>query len=466
MNTVRAYADNAEHAILRTYLEHGVLAASYGCKQGPHTLTFALRLVQNVQPQLEKALKLGALIEGAIRDGPVRVRHKSGYIYVEIPSPAPVAVQAQHLRGEGLAVPLGITTVRAVRGVDFANPATAHLVIVAGTGRGKTTAARTLLYGLARQNEPETVRLAVCTFKPPDWEAFEGLPHVVAVATLPRRITDMLRWARAEVYRRSQLGVMSPRYVLVLDDMYNWGKVVDVGAEIGEIASLGRASGIHLVISTQKMTSEGVGNNAAAIANISTRLILGATSAAEAAQVTGITGSGAERLGRYPGDALLLAAGAPVRLACAHVSDDTVRALLAGRTPVPAAPAPWADLAGGATNAPGAGQESALSLDTVSSDAQAAPSPAALLTTTAVSPDTVSSDAQTGQPSGRPSLPLERIDPPTAEQVQEIVRVFGEMGRSLNKTVTACYGAKGARTLHLVHQALRLAGVQWEGEGE
>ena len=56
--------------------------------------------------------------------------------------------------------------------------------------------------------------------------------------------------------------------------------------------------------------------------------------------------------------------------------------------------------------------------------------------------------------------------PETTEEVQEIVRVFGETGRSLNKTVTACYGAKGARTLHLVHQALRLAGVQWEGEGE
>ena len=41
------------------------------------------------------------------------------------------------------------------------------------------------------------------------------------------------------MYRRSRAGVDSPRYVIVLDDMFNWGKQVDVGDEIAQIASLG-----------------------------------------------------------------------------------------------------------------------------------------------------------------------------------------------------------------------------------
>lgn len=436
MSSVRVYAASAEREILRVFAMHEVLVASYGCRQGPHTLTYALRLIQNVRSQLDAALKLGPLIEGSVMDSPVRITYRSGYLYVEIPSPQPIPVQAVNLRGDGLAVPVGMTTSRAVRGIDFANPPTAHLVIVAGTGMGKTTAARSILYGLARQNTPEAVRLAVCTFKPRDWNAFERLPHTLELAVEPKQIVRILRWAKAEVYRRSRQGISSPHYVIVLDDMYNWGKVVDVGDEIGQIASLGRASGISLVISTQKMTAEGVGNNGAAISNISTRLVLGATSGPEASRVTGVKTSGAELLGRYPGDALLIAFSNPVRLACASVADEDVADLAAGRTrPADLLP-PWVDLEGGNTNE--SGQRLLPSLDTVSSEGQ--PMPARL------------------------PKPLTRYDEPTPEQVEEIARIFEETGRSINKTIEICYGAKGAKTLALVNMALEQKGLRRKEE--
>lgn len=450
MSDVRAYAASAEREILRVFALHEVLVASYGCKQGPHTLTYALRLVQNTRAQLEGALKLAPNIEGAIMDTPVRMLYRSGYIYVEIPSPIAVAVKAPHLRGEGLAVPIGLTASRNVRGVDFGNPATAHMVIVAGSGRGKTTAARTILYGLARQNDPAQVRLVVCTFKPKDWKAFEGLPHTVTMAVEPKEITKILRWAKEEVYRRSRAGIDSPHYIIVLDDMYNWGRIVDVGEEIGQIASLGRASGINLVISTQKVTAEGVGNNSAAIANINTRLVLGANSGPEAAQVTGKKGTGAELLGRYPGDALLIGIGAPVRIACASVEDSDVAGLGTGLRSYVSPVIPWADLEGGGSNQAGP---------------QAPPGkPQTLLT---VSLDTVSSDfgmtATAGaQEEEEPALllPLERIDPPTEEQVRIIAEVFRQTGGSINKTVERCYGGKGTKTLGLVNNALERAGVR------
>ena len=46
----------------------------------------------------------------------------------------------------------------------------------------------------------------------------------------------------------------------------------------------------------------------------------------------------------------------------------------------------------------------------------------------------------------------------------EIARVFAETGRSVNKTIEICYGAKGAKTLALVNIALERAGVRRKEE--
>ena len=511
MTDVRQYATSAEREILRVFAHHDILVASYGCKQGPQTLTYALRLIQNTLEQRSKALRLSKVIEGAIMDTPVRMRDRNGYIYVEIPSPVAVPVLAPNLTGEGLAVPVGMTASRSVRGLDFANQATAHTVIVAASGKGKTTAGRSLLYGLARQNSAQDVRIAVATFKPKDWNAYGDLPHLLDIALEGKEIVRILKWANAEVYKRSRSGVDSPRYVIVLDDMFNWGKQVDVGEYIGQIASLGRAAGFNLLILTQRMTAEGLGNASAAVANITTRLVLGAGSASEAAQLTGLKGTGAELLGRYPGDALLVNGGSAVRLACASVSDDAVHALARGISRNVSFDVPWVDLEGGKTSEPPlAGLPSSIKIPSESGregllrkvgnvpvagprtfaivplgeDATDARLEAARARTTppslpeSMSLETVSSDIQVsttevvstevvdeGEPA-RLALPLKRLDPPTPEQVAEIVRVWEETGHRMNQTIITCYGAKGLRTSDLVHKALTAAGIAWKEEDD
>lgn len=483
-------ANEAENGILRVMTSHGVLVASHGCKQGPQHLTFALELLTNTKEQIDKAMTMALPIEGAIRDSPVNLRYSRGFVYVQIPSPVQVPVYAHRLQGSGCAVPIGMTTLRNVRGVDFANPATAHLVIVAGTGRGKTTAARSILYGLARQNKPSDLRLVVCTFKPKDWSAFAGLPHMAPLATDPGEIVRIMRWAKAEVYKRSKSGVDHPRYVVVLDDMYNWGKVADVSTEVSEIGSLGRASGIHLLIITQKLTAEGTGGkNSQAIANIGTRLVLGATSAQEAAQLTGIPKSGAETLGRYMGDALLVTNGTPVRLACAIVDNTQVEALSKGVTYRDDGPQPWAGgvtgdgdgndtLGGGLDNRrdvlPSGAVQPRQLVHRIGHVPVAGPGlrkPGSLGTV----PSEPSADAY-GEPESDDepeiehdapglSLPLERIDPPTPAQVEVIATVYRNT-RSINKTIDTCYGGKGKKTHRLVTAALLAAGIGIPDESE
>ena len=523
MTDVRTYATSAEREILRAFAHHDILVASYGCKQGPQTLTYALRLIQNTLEQRSKALRLSKVIEGAIMDTPVRMRDRNGYIYVEIPSPVAVPVLASNLKGEGLAVPIGMTASRNVRGLDFANQATAHTVIVAASGKGKTTAGRSLLYGLARQNSAQDVRIAVATFKPKDWNAYGDLPHLLDIALEGKEILRILKWANAEVYKRSRSGVDSPRYVIVLDDMFNWGKQVDVGNEISQIASLGRAAGFNLLILTQRMTAEGLGNASAAVANITSRLVLGAGSASEAAQLTGLKGTGAELLGRYPGDGLLVTGGSAVRVACASVSDDAVQALARGASRNTSFDVPWVDLEGGGDNRrttsnqepPLAGLPSSIKIPTqpvellrkvgnvpvagprtfaivplgeddtgarLDAARNGTPPPALpevsaattslesdssdiqVSTTEVVSTEVVGCAGSAGP--GRLALPLKRIDPPTPEQVAEIVKVWEETGHGMNKTIITCYGAKGKRTSDLVHAALTAAGIAWKEDDD
>jgi hypothetical protein len=133
-----------ERAIASAFVNDNLHIHLLRGQQGSHTLTFALRLYQPTKANLAKALKLASAVEAAIGDSPVRIYSERGIIFVETPSPSPVQIAGNSLRGAALAVPLGMTARRTIAGVDFStNP---HLLLVGPTNAGKTTAARALAY--------------------------------------------------------------------------------------------------------------------------------------------------------------------------------------------------------------------------------------------------------------------------------------------------------------------------------
>ena len=139
---IRQYMLLTERAIAGAFVANGLYVHVCGNVQGPHTLTFGLRLYEPTQKNITKALGLSGALEAAISDGPARIYTDRGMILVETPSPVPVVVDGTTLKGQGYAVPLGMTSRQAVTGVDFlANP---HLLLVVPTNRGKTTPARLL----------------------------------------------------------------------------------------------------------------------------------------------------------------------------------------------------------------------------------------------------------------------------------------------------------------------------------
>lgn len=321
---IRQHIALTERAIASAFINNTLYIHLCGAIQGPHTLTFGLRLYEPTQRNLNKALGLAGAVEAAVADSPVRIYTDRGVLYVETPSPTPITVDGAKLRGEKFAVPLGMTSRQSVAGVDLlTNP---HLLLVGPTNRGKTTAARLVAYHLARQNPSHHARFMVSTFKPKDWQAFSSLAHTFAVITEPEESAQMASYLVEVMMSRTKSGTNSPHLFVFLDDLLNLLGVADVDEELAQLASLGRAAGIHLIIGTQRLGERGAAGGLVT-GNIPTRLVFGTADAQDAALFTGRGSSGAEKLGRYPGDALLITDGGTQRVAVGYVGDGQLRQL-------------------------------------------------------------------------------------------------------------------------------------------
>lgn len=315
---IRQHVALTERAIAGAFVANGLYVHLCGSVQGPHTLTFGLRLYEPTQKHITRALGLSGALEAAISDSPARIYTDRGLILVEVPSPAPVLVDGTRLRGEGYAVPVGMTSRQSVAGVDFlVNP---HLLLVGPTNRGKTTAARGIAWHLARQTPHHRTRFIVSTFKPKDWRAFAGLAHTFAVVTDPQESARMIAYLVDVMRERTRNDIDTPRLFVFLDDLLNLLGVADVDDDLAQLASLGRGAGIHLIIGTQRLGEKGAAGGLVT-GNIPARLVFGTADAQDAALFTGRGGSGAERLGRYPGDALLITDGGAQRVAVGYVED-------------------------------------------------------------------------------------------------------------------------------------------------
>lgn len=331
---MQAFMQTIERAIASAFVNDKLSIHLLGGIQGPHTLTFGVKLYQPTKANVAKALALGPAIEACTGVSPVRVYSEQGAVLVEVPSPSPVIIDGTKYKGDGLAVPLGMTGRRAIVGVDFDKDP--HLVLVGPTKRGKTVAQRNVAYHLARQNRPSAVRFIFSTFKAWDFEAFGSLAHTMDVISDPAETETMIHWLTATMYSRLKTRTETPHLFLFLDDLVNLLSQVDVAGELGELASLGRGVGIHLIIGTQRLNEKG-GGSSIVTGNIPTRLIFGTASAQDAAAFSGRGESGAEKLGRYKGDALLIDDGSVTRLAVALITDQALAKLPQNSTPV----RPW-----------------------------------------------------------------------------------------------------------------------------
>jgi FtsK/SpoIIIE family/FtsK alpha domain len=246
-----------------------------------------------------------------------------------------------------LAIGLGRDVAGQVRVGDLAKMP--HLLIAGATGAGKSVCLNTIIASILMQATPDEVRLLMVDPKMVELNMYNGIPHLLApVVTEMDQVVPLLQNAIAEMERRyrlfSQLGVRNldgyrkmrqaklaqndnlPAMVIIIDELADlmMAAAEEVEGMICRLAQLARATGIHLVIATQRPSVDVI--TGLIKANIPTRISFMVSSAVDSRTI--LDAGGAERLlGR--GDMLYLPAdaGHPERIQGAFLSDDEAQAL-------------------------------------------------------------------------------------------------------------------------------------------
>ena len=226
-----------------------------------------------------------------------------------------------------------------------------HLLIAGTTGSGKSVMINTIVMSLLMRTFPEDVRLIMVDPKRVELAGYNGLPHLyVPVVTEPKQASSALQWAVSEMERRlkvfERIGVRKistfnekqaageferydnppakmPYLVIIIDELSDLMMVAgkDVEASIVRIAQLGRAAGIHLIVATQRPSSNVV--TGLIKANITNRIAFNVATGIDSRVI--IDQTGAEKLTGY-GDMLFSKVdwGKPKRIQGCFVSDDEI----------------------------------------------------------------------------------------------------------------------------------------------
>ncbi|MDA3039918.1 MAG: DNA translocase FtsK [Actinomycetota bacterium] len=362
--TVEKTGRQLEHALA----EHGVETRLIGVVVGPTVSRFELELGPGVK--VNRVTSLHKDIAYAMATPDVR-------ILAPIPGKQAIGVEVPNVRRQIITVgdllyseeaarathPLEVTLGRDITGrTVMANLANMpHLLVAGQTGSGKSSCINSMLTSLLMRTTPEQVRLILVDPKRVELTQYERLPHLLTeVVTDPKKAANALAWGVREMERRydvlSEFGVrdidgfnkavvegrVPPRIgpagepiearklsyiVIVLDELADLMMVAarDVEESICRIAQKARAVGIHLVIATQRPSTNVI--TGLIKANVPARLAFAVSSLTDSRVI--LDQSGAERLvGR--GDGLLLdgTTSQAVRFQGAWVTEEEVSAVV------------------------------------------------------------------------------------------------------------------------------------------
>jgi len=223
-----------------------------------------------------------------------------------------------------------------------------HLLIAGSTGSGKSVCIHSILSSFLVKNSPQTLRLILIDPKRVELGRYNPIPHLLApVIVENKKVLPALKWAIREMERRydllsryntrdinsfNQKAVKNgeeilPYIVIIIDEladlMINYGR--DLETLIIRIAQMARATGIHLILSTQRPSVEVI--TGLIKANITTRIAFQVASQVDSRTILDI--AGAEKLLGH-GDMLFLSSDSfkPQRIQGAFVSEEEINNLI------------------------------------------------------------------------------------------------------------------------------------------
>ena len=350
--------EQTAESLQSTLLEFGRSARVVGWIAGPTVTTFKLQPGEG-----ERVSKISSLED----DIALSLAAQSVRIFAPIPGTSLVGIEIPNRRRQNVNLgdvlpyvkggPLELAIGRDAEGTpvvaDLAKMP--HLLIAGTTGSGKSVMINSIITTLLMRALPEDVRLIMVDPKRVELAGYNGLPHLyVPVVTEPKQAASALQWAVSEMERRlkvfERLNVRKistynekqaagefehydnppqkmPYLVIIIDELSDLMMVAgkDVEASIVRIAQLGRAAGIHLIVATQRPSSNVV--TGLIKANITNRIAFNVATGIDSRVI--IDQMGAEKLTGL-GDMLFSKVdwGKPRRIQGCFVSDDEINEIV------------------------------------------------------------------------------------------------------------------------------------------
>ncbi len=333
--------------IKRTLESFGVPVEMGEITIGPKVTRYTLKPAEGIK--LTRITALNQDLSMALAAHPIRIEAPipgKSLVGIEIPNKSPSIVRLGSLlpyREFSDSAPLSVPLGRDVSGEPiFANLAKMpHMLIAGATGSGKSVVIHSIITSLLYKNSPETLRLILIDPKKVELTSYSDLPHLAApVITQGKKAVAALRFGVEEMERRydvlQQAGKrdilsynekreedLMPYLIIIIDELADlmaaFGREIE--GYIVRLAQMARATGIHLVVSTQRPSVEVI--TGLIKANITARIALQVASQIDSRTILDM--AGAEKL-LGGGDMLFLSSdySKPRRIQGAFITEEEI----------------------------------------------------------------------------------------------------------------------------------------------
>lgn len=346
---------NENAATIEQTLEaFGVIAKVVEINKGPAVTQYALQVAIGTKLSKINALGSDLALALAAPTGQIRIEAPipgRSLVGIEVPNRAPEFVGLRKILDDSvlrnhkskLAVAMGLDVSGQPVVADVAKMP--HVLIAGATGSGKSVCINAFLATLLFRCSPQELNLILVDPKRVELTGYNGIPHLLApVIVEPDKVLSALKWAAAEMDRRykvfAEVGVRNleaynelsgfqalPYIVIFIDELADIMLFAQVEVEdaITRIAQMARATGIHLVLATQRPSVDII--TGLIKANVPSRIAFAVSSMIDSKVI--IDGPGAEKL-LGKGDMLYVPPdqAKPSRIQGAFVSDKEIRSLI------------------------------------------------------------------------------------------------------------------------------------------
>ena len=340
----------------QVFNDFGIMGRVKEVHVGPTVTQYEIEIKAGTK--VNKILSINREIALALAAKDVRIQAPipgKSTIGIEIPNPKTSEVKMKDilagipkkLDSSKLLAPLGLDIMGNIQYFEI-NKAP-HMLIAGSTGSGKSVCINCIIASILMRSRPEEVKLVLVDPKKVEFSMYNGVPHLLCpVVTNPKKASVALQNIVSEMERRYELFEhtkckkisqynefceRNPEYkklpyiVVIIDELADLMLVAakEVEDSIMRITQMARAAGIHLIVATQRPSTDII--TGVVKANIPTRISFAVSSSIDSRTILDMVGA-EKLLGK--GDMLFLPMGEnqPTRIQGAFVSEEELQKIV------------------------------------------------------------------------------------------------------------------------------------------